>query len=101
MRHARIALGLALALAPLPALGQGLGPCMARGDFLRQLGARYGETTVARGLTGDGRVIEVIAAADGATWSIVLTMPSGLSCGVYAGEAWERVETPVPAGPPA
>jgi len=37
-------------------------------------------------------VIEVLASQDGASWSIVVTLPSGLTCLVASGEGWRRIE---------
>ncbi len=42
----------------------------------------------------DGRMVEIYATDDGATWSMVITTPEGQSCVVASGEAWaERVQS--------
>jgi len=54
----------------------------------RYLAQRYAETRVARGLSSNGRMIEVFASGDGATWTMVVTTPQGHSCIVASGEGW-------------
>ncbi len=61
---------------------------MPRGELVKFLGERYAEAPVAIGLSESGGVIEVFAAADGSTWTMILTMPDGLSRVIQAGEAW-------------
>lgn len=80
----------AVALTPRPAAAQQAE--MPRPQLLRVLGDRYAQTPVSLGLASNGEVIEIIATADGATWTILLTMPNGLSRVVISGEHW----TPVP-----
>ena len=64
---------------------------------MNHLAAKYGEQPVARGLVSTGAVIEILVAPDGETWSIVVTLPNGLSCGLAAGETWQTVPVaPVP-----
>ena len=43
------------------------------------------------GLASNGGVVELFTASDGATWTLVLTMPNGLSRLVAAGESWGRL----------
>ena len=77
-------------MAALLALAPGLAeaePCADRAEFLDVLANGYDEVPVAMGLTADGRMVEVIASGDG-SWTIIVTMPSGQTCGVMAGESW-------------
>jgi hypothetical protein len=39
-------------------------------------------------LTANGGLLEVVASADG-SWTIIVTMPNGMSCGVASGMSWE------------
>ncbi len=80
----------AVAFAPRPAAAQQAE--MPRPQLLKVLGDRYAETPVSLGLASNGGVIEIFATADGSTWTILLTMPNGLSRVVISGERW----TPVP-----
>ena len=45
---------------------------------------------VAMGLVSDGNVLEVATSSSG-SWTIVVTLPTGLSCAVAAGEKWARL----------
>ncbi len=73
-----------LALAPSLAAAE---PCADRAEFLEILASGFDEVPVATGLTADGRVVEVSASGNG-SWTIIVTMPSGQTCGVLAGKAW-------------
>lgn len=64
-------------------------PCGVRAEIVAGLGQRYGEETVAIGLTSEGALLEVLASGDGGTWTIIQTAPSGLACMLAAGESWQ------------
>ncbi len=81
---------------PSPAHGQSL--CMGRDALLTQLYLHALEQPVAIGLTAAGNVVEVLASGDGATWTLITTGPTGLSCVVQTGEHWQAIE---PAADPA
>lgn len=91
------ALSLAVLLAVLatPAAGQTV--CGSRAEILAQLETKYNERPVAIGLTREGMIAEIIAAADGTTWTMVVSRPDGLACLISAGEGW-RVLTPPEKG---
>ncbi len=63
-------------------------PCANRSDFLKHLSANYKEAPVAMGLTANGGLLEVVASKDG-SWTIIVTTPNGMSCGVASGLSWE------------
>ena len=81
----------------VPVLAQAV--CSDRGKFLDHLSDGYKEAPVAMGLASNGSVLEVLA-SDKGSWTIILTMPNGVSCVVASGEAWEKVEK-VAMGPKA
>ena len=85
-------LGAALISRPAPAQSADAG--LPRWALVKVLGDSYAEMPVAFGLAESGGLIEVFASAEGATWTMVLSMPSGLSYVVTSGEDW----TPVTAG---
>jgi hypothetical protein len=66
-------------------------PCSTRAEVLTQLAAQYKETPAAVGLASNGGLIEVLTNGDGATWTIIITMPNGATCLVAAGESWQPV----------
>ena len=87
-------LGLFLTLLATPALAHGpwaYGPCMKRLEALKQLADTYEELPVAIGLTSQGTVFEVTASESG-SWTIIVTMPSGIACGLAVGDAWETLK---------
>ena len=77
-----------------PASAQSAAAGLPRPALVELLDDGYAEVPVAFGLAENGGLIEVFASADGATWTMVLSMPNGLSYVVTTGEAW----TPVTAG---
>jgi hypothetical protein len=102
----RIAAGLVLALLafgtltlePSPAAAQGApSVCTERDALLSQLAHRYGEVPVAIGVA-NGRLVELLTAKDGLTWTIILTSPQGVSCLIASGDGW-RPLTPVSTDP--
>ena len=74
--------------------------CASHAELTKQLGSAYSEAQVAVGLASNGGVVEVFSTDDGSSWTIVMTMPTGMSCVVASGEAWERT-TKVALGPTA
>jgi len=73
--------------------------CKERGEIIKILGRKFGETQQSYGLQSDRRVLELYASPSG-SWTAILTLPSGKSCVVASGEAW-TVLPPEPAGEPA
>ena len=87
-------------LAAIPAIAQIGGPCMKRSAFLRELETNYGEVPVALGVAADGKVIEIVASRHTGTWTIIVTHPSGVACGIAAGVDWQEVPArPSPDSP--
>lgn len=78
-----------VALASRPAAAQS--DIAPRADIVKLLGDRYKESPVSLGLANNGGVIEVFTAGDGSTWTIVLTMPNGMSRVIATGESWTAV----------
>lgn len=70
-------------------------PCGDRNKIIAHLNEGYGEVPVSRGLDAAGRVVEVLAAPSG-SWSLLVSMPSGLTCLAASGVAWEDLK-PAPS----
>jgi hypothetical protein len=69
-------------------------PACTSYDTMSELLAReYAEIPVAGGLAHTGKLLQVFAAKDGSSWTVVLTRPDGMSCIVAAGRYWQT-ETP-------
>lgn len=87
------ALALATSLlfgASVPASAQTA--CAAHADIVKQLSAKHSEAPVGIGLASNGGIVQIFSSKDGATWTIVMTMPSGVSCLMAAGESWENIQ---------
>jgi hypothetical protein len=69
--------------------------CAERERVLEFLSEHYQETPVAMGVANNGGLIEVVTTPDGATWTILITMPDGDTCMVAAGHDWERLPSAV------
>ena len=69
--------------------------CTDRTAALDHLANKYAEAPVAMGLASNGGVLEVLSNDNGHTWTILLTMPSGMSCMLATGEDWERLNPTV------
>ena len=70
--------------------------CDKRETILDRLGARYQETPHAVGITNNGGLVEVLTSTGGETWTIIVSMPHGLSCLVASGEWWKEKPREVP-----
>ena len=70
-------------------------PCGPRRLLVDFLGGVRGQRPVAQGLAVPGgmiaqaSVIEILATGDGSRWTAILTAPSGVSCVLAGGEAWQ------------
>ena len=74
------------AFAAMPSHAQG--SCAPRADLARVLSQQHSEAPVALGLASNGNLMEVFASKLGETWTLVMSMPNGISCVVAAGESW-------------
>jgi hypothetical protein len=77
----------AIALLPADAAA-GNDQCGKRKDITQQLQQKCKERLVGLGITSQGGLVEVLAARDGATSSIIVTTSEGVTCLVAAGEGW-------------
>jgi hypothetical protein len=66
--------------------------CAGRADILARVERQFGETTAAFGLTVDGTLMEILATADGGTWTMIESRPDGLACLIAAGVEWQRLQ---------
>jgi hypothetical protein len=66
--------------------------CAPRAAILKQLADQFHERATAVGVAEHGTAaVEVLTSADGATWTLLYSMPTGISCLVVAGEEWQSV----------
>jgi hypothetical protein len=72
------------------AADQQVAACGPHTDVVKALGDKFHETQSAMALTSAGTLLEVLTADDGATWTIIVSRPDGLSCVVAAGQNWQE-----------
>jgi hypothetical protein len=84
--------GAAAALAVVLSIATGAAAqsnfCLERDKLVEALDGKYSEKPIAAGLDNAGKLLEVFATGDGATWTMIMTAPGGKSCIVAAGEKW-------------
>jgi hypothetical protein len=56
---------------------------------------KFGESVIAMGLTPDG-IVEYWANPETGTWTVTITRPDGVLCGIIAGLNFEAVDAPKP-----
>jgi len=92
-----LAIGFAL-LAATGAQAQGRN-CATREKVVTRLADGYGESRQAIGLGANNQVVETFANLESGTWTVLVTMPNGLTCLVASGKAFELVaEDLIPTG---
>ncbi len=73
--------------------------CAPRAIVVDRLVEAFGESRQSIGMGPHGRVFEVFASLETGTWTIVITLPSGVTCLVASGDAYENLtEGLQPAG---
>ena len=89
--------GLAGATLALPAPAQQPSPrgppCADRSHVAGQLSEMFGERRVGSGLAENGVLFELYVGPSG-SWTLLATAPTGTTCLLGAGEAWEPVPEP-------
>ncbi len=89
----------AMLLATQHAFAQNTRQCADRTQVINRLSGGYGETRQSMGLARDNSVFEVFASEETGTWTITVTLPSGKTCLVASGQAYEELSEELrPAG---
>ncbi|MDP5216682.1 hypothetical protein Q5Y75_05585 [Ruegeria sp. 2205SS24-7] len=93
---------LATALAALLATQVAAQPrnCAPRDTVVERLQSKYGETRQAMGVAGRS-LMEVWANEESGSWTILLTMPGGISCLGASGQSYEELSEALVDGDPA
>lgn len=90
-------LALIALFTPAIAFGQG-SSCANRDMIVDRLESKYGESRQSAGLNQNNSMVEVFASTETGTWTIIVTMPNGMSCLMAAGKARQEIakatETP-------
>ncbi|ARE38764.1 hypothetical protein RGUI_0623 [Rhodovulum sp. P5] len=85
-------------LLPTLTFAQTTNQCGPRDDVVEQLADRYGEARQALGLASNKTLVEVYANTRTGTWTITGTLPSGLTCLIASGDAFEALEETLGSG---
>lgn len=94
-------LGIA-GLILLPQTLRAAAQCAPHDIVSADLSLKFGEQPSSMGLAQDNTVMELYSSADSGTWTITVTLPSGLTCLVASGQNFETVTQPqVAKGDPA
>ena len=76
--------------------------CGPRDEVVHALATKFGETRRSLGMSGPDQMMELFAADESRTWTILVTLPDGRSCLVASGSNYEAVSEQLPAsGAPA
>nr|WP_324755295.1 hypothetical protein [Roseovarius sp. Pro17] len=65
--------------------------CAQRTQVVELLASSYGETRQSIGLGAKGSVVKVFASDASGSWTITVTTPTGLTCLVASGQAFEAL----------
>lgn len=90
----RLAVSVGLLYATPIAEAQGRPACAKRDLVVQRLAERFGETLRSMGLNQNDGLVEVFASETTGTWTILTTMPDGVSCLLAAGRLWEDGTAP-------
>jgi hypothetical protein len=75
--------------------------CFKRSDLVVYLADQFKETPQVVAVTDAGMLLEVFASKRGATWTMAVTTPAGLTCLMATGQDWQSLPTSAEVGPPA
>ena len=64
--------------------------CAKREKLVSELQKSHGETRQSVGLQRNAGVIETFANTETGSWTIIVSLPTGMSCLVAAGEAFQK-----------
>lgn len=92
---AAIGLGLIMTTTSVSAQQSGRS-CAPREKVIERLADGFGETRHSVGLGANNVVVETFASSETGTWTITVTMPTGMTCLVASGQAFETASVALP-----
>ena len=95
MKRILVAAALIATLAAFSGPAHGQAVCANRDAMVAELARVYSEVRVVVGINRGSTLIEIWAAPDGATWTLLETFPNGRACIRAFGTALESVAVPV------
>lgn len=84
----QIAALLVISSMAMPVQMPAIDICGPRETLAKGLKERYAEEQVSRGISNNGSLLELFASFGGGTWTLVETLPTGMSCAISAGHSW-------------
>jgi len=93
---AALAAGALIVTMTTQAQAQVRNNCGPREVVVKKLAEGYGETRQSVGIGSNNAMVEVFASDDTGSWTIVVTQPTGVSCLVASGQAYEQVAEALP-----
>ncbi|WP_298860386.1 hypothetical protein [uncultured Sulfitobacter sp.] len=79
------------------AVAQSQRNCGPREAVVERLASGYGETRQSVGIGSNNAMVEVFASDQTGSWTILVTMPTGVTCLVASGQSFEEVAEALPA----
>ena len=68
--------------------------CVSHDDWAKSLYMGYQERATAAGMTAGGIYLELFSSPAGETWTILITYPTGPTCGFASGRGWQNIDPP-------
>ncbi len=72
-----------------PSIAEAKRVCDKRADVLTHLAKKYSEKPTSVGVTANGGIVELLSEKSGKTWTLIVSMPNGISCLLAAGQDWD------------
>lgn len=92
----RVTFGLGLlAIGATEVAAQGRN-CGQRDLVVERLADRFGESRQSMGLAANGQIVEVFASSETGSWTITVTVPSGITCLIASGQSFETLAEALP-----
>ena len=85
-----LVLGMALVMQPVT-----MPTCGERTTIVGELKRAFNETVHSGGITKNGALLEFLASPNGATWTILISLPGGHTCFVEHGEDWYKMRNTI------
>jgi hypothetical protein len=87
-KFAILTAGAALVFAATTATNAQSPPCGPREALATALEQGFGEQRLSHGVLDSGALLELWAAQDGSTWTLLTVRPDGIACVVATGNSW-------------
>lgn len=89
-------LGFTFGLMPAAPVAAQTRNCAPRKVVIERLAEKYGESRQAIGIGQQGMVMETFASAESGSWTITVTMPTGMTCLMASGQSFEALAEAIP-----